>query len=176
MIVDEVQRKFRNMKEAGLQPSAIALPGMPVSQIIKRAKPPALTDGRIDIVAWFAQWLCKWSFFAFPDEDVRDAALHLGSAEAVEDVKTIPLFLRLAGIDSQSAVPLLVPGYSRSRGLRFCLRMLQGPFPSRKSVQVTEFLDHNTLSYPRKAVSTAPGVRIVCPIPARGEPCRNLGR
>jgi transposase-like protein len=79
MIVDEVQRKFRNMKEAGLQPSAIALPGMPVSQIIKRAKPPALTDGRIDIVAWFAQWLCKWSFFAFPDEDVRDAALHLAA-------------------------------------------------------------------------------------------------
>jgi hypothetical protein len=79
MIVDEVQRKFRNMKEAGLQPSAIALPGTPVSQIIKRAKPPALTDGRIDIVAWFAQWLCKWSFFAFPDEDVRDAALHLAA-------------------------------------------------------------------------------------------------
>jgi hypothetical protein len=49
----------------------------PVSQIIERAKPPALTEDHIDIVAWFAQWLCKWSFFAFPDADMRDAALDL---------------------------------------------------------------------------------------------------
>jgi transposase-like protein len=76
-IVNEVRHKFLAIKEAGLHPSAVAAHGTPVSQIIKRAKPPALTDGSIDIVAWFAQWLCKWSFFAFPDEDVRDAALDL---------------------------------------------------------------------------------------------------
>lgn len=76
MIVKEVQRKFRMMKEAGLHPSAAPHSGTPVSKIIERAKPPAFDDS-IDIVAWFAQWLSKWSFFAFPDEETRDAALDL---------------------------------------------------------------------------------------------------
>ena len=75
-IVKEVQRKFLIMKEAGLHSSAVAPPGTPVSKIIERAKPPAFDDS-IDIVAWFAQWLCKWSFFAFPDEEIRNAALDL---------------------------------------------------------------------------------------------------
>ena len=77
MIVKEVQREFLAMKEAGLRPSVAAPYDMPTSQIILRTKPPALTDNRIDIVAWFAQWLCRWSFFAFPDEDIRDTALDL---------------------------------------------------------------------------------------------------
>jgi hypothetical protein len=73
MIVKEVQREFRNMKEAGRHPSAVASPGTLLSQIIERTKPPA--DHRIDIVAWFAHWLCRWTLFAFPDEDIRDTAL-----------------------------------------------------------------------------------------------------
>jgi AraC-like DNA-binding protein len=75
MIIKEVQREFRVMKEAGLHPSDAVPPRTPVSQIIQRTKPPALTDDSIDIVAWFAQWLSKWSFFAFPDKDTRDNAL-----------------------------------------------------------------------------------------------------
>jgi hypothetical protein len=74
MIVKEVQHKFRMMKETGLHPSAVAPRGTPVSKIIGRTEPPAFDDS-IDIVAWFAQWLCKWSFLAFPDEDVRDNSL-----------------------------------------------------------------------------------------------------
>jgi hypothetical protein len=76
MIVKEVQRKFRMMKEAGLHPSAIAPPGMPVFQIIKCTEPPTLTDDSID-VARLAQWLCKWSLNAFPNEEIRYAALDL---------------------------------------------------------------------------------------------------
>ena len=76
-IVKEVRHKFITMKEAGLHQTAVAPPGMPVFQIIRRTKPPALTDGSVDIVAWFAQWLCRWSFFAFPDEDIRDNGLSL---------------------------------------------------------------------------------------------------
>ena len=75
MIVEEVRRKFRNMKEAGLHPSAAAPHDTPVSKIIERTE-PALDD-RIDITAWFAQWLCKWCFFAFPDQEIRDDALDL---------------------------------------------------------------------------------------------------
>jgi hypothetical protein len=77
MIVKEVQREFLSMKETGYRPSLAAPSNIPTSQIIKRTKPPALTDGRIDIVTRFAKWLCRWSFFAFPDEEIRDAALDL---------------------------------------------------------------------------------------------------
>jgi transposase-like protein len=76
-IVKEVRHKFLGMTQAGLHPSVTAPHDTRVSEIIKRTKPPALTDGRIDIVAWFAQWLCRWAFFAFPDEDIRDNALDL---------------------------------------------------------------------------------------------------
>ena len=77
MIVKEAQREFRILKDAGLHPSAIAPPGMPVSQMIRFTKPAPITDDRIDVVAWFAQWLCKWSLFAFPDEAVRNRSLSL---------------------------------------------------------------------------------------------------
>ena len=76
MIVEEVQRKFRMMKEAGLHPSAVAPLGTPVSRIIERTKPPAFDDS-IDIVAWFARWLYKWSLNAFPNEEIRDGGLSL---------------------------------------------------------------------------------------------------
>jgi hypothetical protein len=77
MIVEETQRKFRLMKEAGLHPPVAAQTNTPVSQIIVRTEPPELTDSRIDIVVPFAQWLCRWSFFAFPDDAVRDTALEM---------------------------------------------------------------------------------------------------
>ena len=72
-----MRHKFITMKEAGLHPSALTPPATPVSRIIERTRPPTLVDDRIDIVAWFAQWLYKWSFIAFPDEDIRDNALDL---------------------------------------------------------------------------------------------------
>lgn len=77
MIVREVQRKFRLMREADKHPPAAAHPNTPVSEIIARAKPSALTDNRIDVVAWFAQWLLRWSFRALPNEHIRDFALDL---------------------------------------------------------------------------------------------------
>jgi hypothetical protein len=77
MIVKEVQRKFLLMKDAGLHSSAVAPPDTPIHQIIRLTKPPAMTDDRIDVVSWLADWLCKWCFFAFPDEDVRNCGLSL---------------------------------------------------------------------------------------------------
>jgi hypothetical protein len=74
-IVKEGQRKFLIMKEAGLHPSAIARRGTSFSQIIERTEPAPLTDDSVDLVAWFGQWLCQWSFLAFPDEATRDTAL-----------------------------------------------------------------------------------------------------
>jgi hypothetical protein len=64
------------MWDAGYQPLVPAHSYTPAAKIIERAKPPALS-GDIDIIAWFAQWLWKWSFYAFPNEDVRDSGLSL---------------------------------------------------------------------------------------------------
>jgi hypothetical protein len=75
-IVKEVRHKFTTMKEAGLLPPVAAHPNTLVSRIIERTK-PAQIDGTVDIVAWFAQWLCSWTLFAFPDEDIRDNGLSL---------------------------------------------------------------------------------------------------
>jgi hypothetical protein len=61
----EVQLEFLAMKKTGPHPSVAAHSGKPVSQIIKRTKPPAFTDDSIDIVAWFAQWLRRWSLSRF---------------------------------------------------------------------------------------------------------------
>ena len=65
-IVREVRHTFITMKEADLLPPVAAPPGTPVSQMIRRTRPD-LIDSRVDFVAWFAQWLTRWSFFAFPD-------------------------------------------------------------------------------------------------------------
>ena len=80
MIVDEVRREFA-MREAD---KSLPLPptvSLPVAEIIRRSRPPELTeDNKIDIVGWFAQWLCRWSFFAFSDEEIRDNALDIALA------------------------------------------------------------------------------------------------
>ena len=77
MIVKEAQREFRLMRETEFRPPFVVRPNTPVSEIIKQTEPPELVDDRTDIVAWFAQWLCRWSLFAFPDDAVRDAALEM---------------------------------------------------------------------------------------------------
>jgi hypothetical protein len=74
MIVDEVRREFA-MREADRSLPASPKIRLPLDEIIRRSRPAP--DDSIDIVAWHAQWLCRWSFFAFPDEDIRDDALDL---------------------------------------------------------------------------------------------------
>ena len=77
MIVDEVRRKLWSMAQAGLHPDRVAPPDTPIDEIIEQTRPPAIKDARIDIAGWYSEWLCRWSFFAFPDEDIRDNALDL---------------------------------------------------------------------------------------------------
>jgi hypothetical protein len=77
MIVDEVRRQFSSMAQAVLHLTRVAPANTPIDQIIECTKPPELKDNSIDIVAWFAQWLTRWCFFVFSDEDIRDNALGL---------------------------------------------------------------------------------------------------
>ena len=80
MIVDEVRRKLWSMAQAGLHPDRVAPPDTPIDEIIEQTRPPAIKDDCIDIAGWYSQWLCRWSFFAFPDEDIRDNALDIALA------------------------------------------------------------------------------------------------
>ena len=52
-------------------------PGMPTAEVIIRTKPPASVHPDIESVGWYAAWLARWAFFAFPDSVVRDRALNL---------------------------------------------------------------------------------------------------
>jgi hypothetical protein len=77
MIVNEVRRKLHGMAQAGLHPTRVAPPDTPIDEIIEQTRPPAIKDDCIDVTGWYAQWLIRWTFFAFPDEDIRDNALDL---------------------------------------------------------------------------------------------------
>jgi len=72
-IVNEVRREFA-MREADRSLPTQPTISLPIAEIIRRSRPAP--DESIDIAGWYAQWLCRWSFFAFP-EDIRDNALDL---------------------------------------------------------------------------------------------------
>jgi hypothetical protein len=73
-IVNEVRWEFAVREGSGALPAPSTV-SLPFDEIIRRSKPAE--DPEIDIVAWFAQWLCRWTFFAFSNPDIRDQALDL---------------------------------------------------------------------------------------------------
>lgn len=75
MIINEVRRELAMRQSDRTLPAPPTTLNLPVVEIIRRSKPAELTDDGIDIIAWYAQWLCRWTFFAFPDPDIRDNAL-----------------------------------------------------------------------------------------------------
>lgn len=75
MIVDEVRRQLAMQDAVRSLPATSQTITLPVDKIIRHCKPPELADDSIDIVAWYAAWLCRWALYAFPDADVRDQAL-----------------------------------------------------------------------------------------------------
>jgi hypothetical protein len=73
-ILNEVRREFAIRQADGALP-APSIPNLHIDEIIRRSRPA--DDHDIDITAWFAHWLCRWTFFAFPDPHIRDHALDL---------------------------------------------------------------------------------------------------
>jgi len=76
-IVNEARRTLAAAKFFGKLPQFASPAGMPTAEVIQRFRPTEPLNGEIDMVAWYAAWLARWSFFAFPDEIVRDRALNL---------------------------------------------------------------------------------------------------
>jgi hypothetical protein len=74
-IIEEVRHEF------DLREMDCSLPALPdhaalsLKELIQRSKPKRPLDGNAALVSWYAEWLCRWSFFAYEDPDVRDSAL-----------------------------------------------------------------------------------------------------
>jgi hypothetical protein len=80
-ILDETRRILATNEANGTLPKFTAPEGMPLVRIIEctRPNPPKADPEPIEVgsVAWYAEWLARWTFFAFPDAFVRDRALRI---------------------------------------------------------------------------------------------------
>lgn len=52
-------------------------------------RPPAIVNAEIGEISWYADWLARWSFYAFRDGLVRDMALNIAIESQVRNV-TVP--------------------------------------------------------------------------------------
>ncbi len=78
-IVDETRRILAETEANGTLPKITAPRGVPIAEIIQRTRPkpspPGVEPLEEGSVPWYADWLARWTFFAFPDSSVRHSAL-----------------------------------------------------------------------------------------------------
>jgi hypothetical protein len=74
IILNEVRGELAERHNLDALPPRAPANNLSVDEIIRRSKPPALTED-IDITAWYADWLFRWSFFAFPNCNIQSEAL-----------------------------------------------------------------------------------------------------
>jgi len=73
----DAQRQLANAEQTNRFPPGAAPADMPVAEIIRSCRPPALNNDAIQLLAWFAYWLALWTYYAFTDSDVRFQALEV---------------------------------------------------------------------------------------------------
>ena len=77
-VIEETRSILFSNKQSGTLPKSASLaPGTPVDFIIERTRPPWSLNPDTESAGWYADWLARWVFFAFPDEVVRDRALNI---------------------------------------------------------------------------------------------------
>jgi hypothetical protein len=76
-IVNEARRQLAMAAITGRFPKDAAPPDLPVEEIIQRCQPPEAGISEFCSIAWFGAWLARWTYYAFTDTSVRDAALDL---------------------------------------------------------------------------------------------------
>ena len=76
-IILEARRDLAEAEQSKRLPRDAAPAKMPVSQIIQHCRPAEQKSDEISFVAWFAQWLGRWAFYAMPDAWVRFKAIEL---------------------------------------------------------------------------------------------------
>lgn len=76
-IIDEVRREFGYREQDGNLPAHPLQELPPLQTIIERSRPVGPVPNDPSVVSWYALWLYRWTFFAFPDSVVRDEALDI---------------------------------------------------------------------------------------------------
>jgi hypothetical protein len=77
MIVDEVRRQLATDEAAGIIPTISKPLDLTIDEIIRRRRPDDLNDPTMDTISWHAEWLLRWAYWAFPDDQVRWTALDI---------------------------------------------------------------------------------------------------
>lgn len=89
----DAQRHLANAEQTNRFPKGAAPADMPVSEIIRMCRPPALITDEIRELAWFACWLALWTYYAFTASDVRYQAFKLAlDAQFKRQVFTISCY------------------------------------------------------------------------------------
>jgi transposase len=74
-IIEEVRNEFDLRERDGSLPTLPDHAALSLNELIRRSKPKRPLDDNAASVSWYAEWLCRWSFFAYEDPAVRDNAL-----------------------------------------------------------------------------------------------------
>jgi hypothetical protein len=74
-IVKDVCREFKIREENHSLPPLTKHASLPLNVLIQRSKPKRPIDAGVAALSWYAEWLCRWSFYALEDPIVRDSAL-----------------------------------------------------------------------------------------------------
>jgi hypothetical protein len=78
-MIDDVRREFAVREWSGDFPPYPAPAELPLPKLIEHYKPSRPSDDSA-INFWYAEWLCRWTYYAFRDPIVRDRALELALA------------------------------------------------------------------------------------------------
>jgi hypothetical protein len=73
-ILEDVRLKFTLKEQDGSLPMHPKPVEVPVAEIIRKTEPPP-RSGEIALEGWYAGWLFSWTYWAFPDREVRWTAL-----------------------------------------------------------------------------------------------------
>jgi len=76
-IIEAVRREFAKRQLAGGLPQRPKGIEITTKELIERCRPKRPIDDNAAFIGWYHEWLCRWSFFAFSDDDIRDTALDL---------------------------------------------------------------------------------------------------
>lgn len=76
-IILEAQRFLAEGEQTGKLPPGAMPPGMQLTELIQRSRPPELKTDEVDPMAWFGFWLARWAYYLMPNSSVRYRAFEL---------------------------------------------------------------------------------------------------
>jgi len=75
-VLDEARLRVARTTPTG-KPQKKAPSGMPLGEIIRRCGQAVPDSGDVNVLERYVLWLMLWTYYAFPNRDVRDTALDL---------------------------------------------------------------------------------------------------